>query len=312
MANSIAPYQCVWRRPELRLVELRAHEIVVGDAVQVEESLYGVIDAILHAVFTCQSPNPHIVHPQGPLRAIPERPPTLFSTTPQHSPSPQHSSSSDISNSSEPVPDWSSEPSIEISASLAGKLEADSNDSPANQSNVADAGNNSGAVGGSFFPPPGDVSMTNFHLPTTGRGQAPIKKGDLLKPDFLVYKANPNGCFTEGGGPDTLRLVVEVKSGRSQRSQDRLTTEDKHRLRRYFLRVRRMGAVGTGVLLIVKGDAYFWYYDELENPSGIGASIELAGRYSRKIDDWGFIRFLMRWESGEQGVRFPSQDVPMQ
>ncbi|KAG8732030.1 hypothetical protein FRC11_000988 [Ceratobasidium sp. 423] len=135
--------------------------------------------------------------------------------------------------------------------------------------------------------------MTNFHTPATGRSQGRIKKGDLLKPDFLIYKANPNGCFTEGGGPDILRVVVEVKSGES------LNAGDRHRLRSYFLCIRGMNAVGTDVLLILRGDAYFWYYDELEDDLDTDIFIEITD-------------FLMQWERGEQGVRFdPSQDVPM-
>ncbi|CAE6441814.1 unnamed protein product [Rhizoctonia solani] len=129
---------------------------------------------------------------------------------------------------------------------------------------------------------------------------------DSKFPDFSVYRINRHGCFTEGGGPDTLRMIVEVKHGDDASSTTvRLSDKVRLQLLGYFLLVRA-NSVDAGVMLIVKGNAYFWHYDELGG-NGVTVSMELHGRYSRGIDSWKFLQFLRRWKAGEEGVRF---DLP--
>ncbi|KDN34061.1 hypothetical protein RSAG8_12849, partial [Rhizoctonia solani AG-8 WAC10335] len=309
MADSIAPHACTW--PErLQVVEIRAHEIAVGPVARLEPSIHRVINALLHTVFKCELPNPHVVRPQGPLRAPPpERPRSPIPIAPEL----DHSLDSNMEDS-EPSSAGSLD-QYDIPDNLLASLVGDFDDYPFpdnldNQSNAASFGDDSSADGDSIFPlpSPGEVSTTNFHTPATGRGQGRIKKGDLKIPDFLVYKANPNGCFSEGGGPDILRLVVAIKSGEDEPAPVvRLSLEDRLRLQEYFIRVRAMNAVGVGVMLIVKGDVYFWHHDELWGES-INVPIQLDGRYSRRIDSWGLIEFLQRWKEEEVGVSF---DVPL-
>ncbi|CAE7056573.1 unnamed protein product [Rhizoctonia solani] len=283
MAYRLAPYTCVWPDPELHFIERRLHEIVEIESMPDGPELptYGVINSLLHEIFKSQLPSPHVVVPRGPLLARLGVPQSSISVTPQI-PSGHHISV-DLSSGGGI--------GLEHHSSALGHSRFTPND-PANRSNVnvVNVGNNSGAVGDTFPAPP---------TPLQSAADEAMNEG-LKEPGFLVYKANPNGRFTNDGGPDILRLVVDLKSGAQLDNADRL------RPKSYFSRIREMGAAEAGVLLIVQGDAYFWGYDELLNLSDTDVAVpaELGERYSCRIDDWQFMELLMKLEKGEQGVRF--------
>ncbi|KEP52529.1 hypothetical protein V565_043810 [Rhizoctonia solani 123E] len=235
-----------------------------------------------------------MVDPQALLQFRPPPPPLA----PQHSPN-------DVLINLELHPELGSENGIEDSES---KLILASNGGPDEvyfvDNSLANLGNNSGAGRDIFFsgPSPGDTSITNLCMPAPGRGRGEETKS----PDFAISRWNLDGRSTQGGGADTLRMVVEIIPGHDGPSSAvRLSREEQMQLLGYFLLVQ-VNSVDAGVMLIVKGDAYFWHYDELGT-----ASIQLRGRYSRRIDSWDFMRFLQRWSAGEEGVRFdlPQNDL---
>ncbi|KAF8706791.1 hypothetical protein RHS03_04493, partial [Rhizoctonia solani] len=280
MANSVPVHECVWPDASLHPLEIRAHEMVTRSS-QDEREYYGIINTLLAIAFGLRVPSPHIIQPRPLSWAIyPGRPDTPTS----HSQEP------------EPLePESGSDSVLMDILSMANTSEI--------SSHIADAGDLSGQSDGSLFAPPsGDISLTQSHQPSAGTSRGQVKKGDLKMPDFIVYKINPGGCYSEGGGPDTLRLVVIVKS----RKPD---VQDIYQLQSYFSRILQMEAIGAGVLLIVKGNAYFWRYNELREELGLLAPNILIGRASRSIDSWGLVEFLQKWGEGiEDAVFDPSHD----
>lgn len=87
-------------------------------------------------------------------------------------------------------------------------------------------------------------------------------------------------------------LVVEVKK------EERLNREDKLQLQDYCFKLTNMGAVDAGLLLILKGVAYFWCDDELRT-SKFNRE-KLAERTSLRVDSVEFWRFLR--DSAETGA----------
>ncbi|KAB5588471.1 hypothetical protein CTheo_8085 [Ceratobasidium theobromae] len=269
MADSLPPYTPVWPNPELHIVERRVHEIVVNPP-RIELVTYEPLNALFCMIFQPVLPNPHIVHPQAPLRMpLPEPPlPNTSTSYPTF----------DLSIEAEPSWDTSDD-------SLGSTVDL--------LSREANVGNNSiSSIGDQIFPvpPPGEISITNHYVPAIGRGQGRIPPGDLKIPDFIISRVHPDGCFTRGGGPDIIRLVVEVKGHYP------LSEIDRNQLMGYALRLSSMSAVDSGLLVIIQGDAYFWRYEELIHP-GIFSPVAMTARPHWRIDSMEFPRFLHDWEA---------------
>lgn len=275
MADSLPAHIPVWPTPTLCVIERRLYELLASPP-RIEQLIYGPLNALLNTIFTATPPDCHFVYPQGPLRApLDEQgalPPNLNFPT-------------DFDLSTEVEPDW------DLTSSSLGSIDI--------LSDRADPGDNSGPNGTFDFPTPpsGDISITNDHMPVAGRGRGRILPGDIKFPDFIVSQVNPNGCLAIGGGPDIIRLVIEVKAHLHP------TPADIIQISEYALRLLAMNAVGAGLLLILQGNAYFWSYEELDDNDSFSRS-RIMQRQSRRIDSEQFLKFLLRWKERLPDVTF--------
>ncbi|KAB5587810.1 hypothetical protein CTheo_8748 [Ceratobasidium theobromae] len=277
MADSLEPHTAIWPSPQLRIVEHRLHELIARPP-RLEHETYGIFSALLSCIYPlAESPeaaSSYFVHPQGPLRSpLDEQQAPLL---PSSKPGP----STSVDLPTEPEPDWDT------------TIETDSVGS-ATSSVDCSAGNNSGP--NSTFevpiPPPGDISVTNTHIPVAGRGQGRLLPGDVKYPDFIVYQVNPNGCLAVGGGPDVIRLVVEIKN----HPVLEFTTADANQIWAYASRLWAMNAVEAGLLVILQTEAYFWAYDELNDYNSFSPAA-IIQRPHHQIDSLNFVNFLCTWE----------------